>query len=155
VERASRPARWVVLALSIGVSLSLAVGAWATGPGGWDHLGTGAQNDSAALNGRVDALISVRHFGAIPDSVYAGGVFTSAGGNTSAVSIARWDGGAWHSIGAPRISTATGADIDAIAVDTTTGKVYVGGTSPTRATTPPPTSWRSGMASVGSRSAPR
>jgi plastocyanin len=127
VERASRPARWVVLALSIVVSLSLAVGAWATGPGGWDHLGTGGANDSAALNGRVDVLLSVGHFGAIPDSVYAGGVFTSAGGNTSAVAVARWDGSAWHSIGAPPLSTATGAGIDAIAVDPTTGKVYVGG----------------------------
>jgi hypothetical protein len=79
------------------------------------------------LNGRVDALTSVAHFGAIPDSVYAGGVFTSAGGNTSAVSIARWDGNAWHSIGAPPISTAAGAGVDAIAYDSVTGTVYVGG----------------------------
>jgi PKD repeat protein len=110
----------VVSLLTVGV-------ADATGPGGWDHLGTGATSSAAALNGRVDALISVAHFGAIPDSVYAGGVFTSAGGNTSAVSIARWDGTAWHSIGAPPISTATGAGVEAIAVDRVTGKIYVGG----------------------------
>jgi hypothetical protein len=117
----------VALALSIVVSLWLAAAASATGQGGWDHLGTGATSSSAALNGRVDALISVLHFGAIPDSVYAGGVFTSAGGNTSAVSIARWDGTAWHSIGAPPISSAAGASVAAIAVDRVTGKVYVGG----------------------------
>lgn len=127
--QAARPTRstWMALGLSLVVSLSTSVAASATGPGGWDHLGTGAANGSAALNGRVDALISVPHFGAIPDSVYAGGVFTSAGGSTSAVSIARWDGSAWHSIGAPPISTVAGAGVDAIAVDSVTGKIYVGG----------------------------
>jgi PKD repeat protein len=115
---------WVVLVLS----LWMAADASATGPGGWDHLGAGATSGAGALNGRVDALIGVRHFGAIPDSVYAGGVFTSAGGISSAVTIARWDGAAWHSIGAPPISKATGAGVKAIAVDPTTGKVYVGGT---------------------------
>jgi plastocyanin len=114
------PVMWLVLALCLAASLWMAAAASATGPGGWDHLGTG-------VNGRVDALVSVRHLGAIPDSVYAGGVFTSAGGVTSAVTVARWDGTAWHSIGAPPISTATGAGVDAIAVDPATGKVYVGG----------------------------
>jgi PKD repeat protein len=127
--QAGRPARltWVVLGLSIVVSLWMAAAVSATGPGGWDHLGTGAASSGAALNGRVDVLTSVPHFGAIPDSVYAGGVFTSAGGSTSAVAVARWDGSAWHSIGAPPISTAAGAGVDAIAVDRVTGKVYVGG----------------------------
>ena len=127
--RVAGPARlsWVILALSIVVSLGMAADVSATGPGGWDHLGTGATSDAAALNGRVDALISVPHHGAIPDSVYAGGVFTRAGGNASAVAVARWDGDAWHSIGAPPISTATGAAVDAIAVDPVTGTVYVGG----------------------------
>ena len=85
----SRVARAAVLGLSIVLSLLAAASASATGPGGWDHLGTGAASSAAALNGRVDALISIGHFGAIPDSVYAGGVFTRAGGNTSAVAIAR------------------------------------------------------------------
>ena len=122
MKRGTGPARGTcaALGLSILVSLCAASGAAATGPGGWDHLGTG-------VNARVDALISVPHFGAIPDSVYAGGVFTSAGGNTSAVAVARWDGEAWHSIGAPPISSATGARIDAIAVDPATNKIYVGG----------------------------
>ena len=76
----------------------------------------------------MSALISVPHYGAIPDSVYAGGVFRPAGGRQPvAVAVARWDGTAWHSIGAPPISAATGAAVDAIAVDRITGKVYVGG----------------------------
>jgi chitodextrinase len=111
----------LLMGLVLALSLGMAAGASATGPGGWDHLG------APGLNGRVDALITVPHFGAIPDSVYAGGVFTSAGAITSAVGIARWDGVAWHSIGAPPISHATGAGVDAIAVDRATGKVYVGG----------------------------
>ena len=120
--RGTGPARvtCMAFALLIVVSLGAAPDASATGPGGWDHLGTG-------VNGRVDALVSVPHFGAIPDSIYAGGVFTSAGGNTSAVTVARWDGEAWHSIGAPPISSAAGAGVDAIAVDRATGRIYVGG----------------------------
>ncbi len=100
----------------------VATPALSTGPGGWDHLGT-AGNSGSALDGRVDALSTVAHYGAIPDSIYAGGVFTSASGITSAASIARWDGSAWHSIGAPKLN----GGVDAIAVDRATGKVYVGG----------------------------
>ena len=122
MRRGTGPARATCTALwiALGVCLGAPAGAWATGPGGWDHLGDG-------VNGRVDALVSVPHHGAVPDSVYAGGVFTSAGGNTSAVAVARWDGLAWHSIGAPPISSATGAGVRAIAVDAATGNVYVGG----------------------------
>jgi plastocyanin len=88
---------------------------FATGPGGWDHLGLGPSPALSALDGRVDAL-----YAAAPDALYAGGVFTRAGDST-AVSIARWDGSAWHSIGAPALN----GGVDAIAVDN--GKVYVGG----------------------------
>jgi hypothetical protein len=115
------------LACAVGLVLGSGTLAVATGPGGWDHLGTGATPSSAALDGRVDALISVPHVGTIPDSMYAGGVFTRAGGSSAAAMIARWDGESWHSIGAPAISTATGAAVHAIAVDGTTGKIYVGG----------------------------
>ena len=75
-----------------------------------------------ALNGRVDALYAAPHSGSLPDSLYAGGVFTSAGGDTTAVSIARWDGSSWHSLGAPALN----GGVDAIAVDRH-GNVYVGG----------------------------
>ena len=111
---AAWPVRLILgLMASVVISLGIATPAMATGPGGWDHLGTGATASVAALNGRVDALDSVPHFGSQPDSVYAGGVFTSAGGNTSAASIARWDGSSWHSVGAPRLN----GGVDAIAVD--------------------------------------
>ncbi len=111
------------LTASLVMLLGIAMPAMATGPGGWDHLGTGATASVGALNGRVDALDSVPHFGSQPDSLYAGGVFTSAGGDTTAASIARWDGTSWHPVGAPVLN----GGVDAIAVDTTTGKVYVGG----------------------------
>ena len=121
---AAWPVRLILgLTASVVISLGIATPAMATGPGGWDHLGTGATASVAALNGRVDALDSVPHFGSQPDSLYAGGVFTSAGGDTTAASIARWDGSSWHSVGAPVLN----GGVDAIAVDTSTGKVYVGG----------------------------
>ena len=114
---AVRPARLILgLTVSIVMLLGVAPPALATGPGGWDHLGTGATATVAALNGRVDAL-----YAAAPNALYAGGVFTSAGGDGTAVSIARWDGSAWHSLGAPPLN----GGVDAIAVDG--GKVYVGG----------------------------
>jgi PKD repeat protein len=116
-----------VLACSVALLLGSATVASATGPGGWDHLGTGVTPTSGSLDGRVDALISVRQFAQIPDSIYAGGVFTSAGGNAATAMIARWDGSAWHSIGAPVISTVTGATVHTIAYDGVTGKLYVGG----------------------------
>ncbi len=134
------------LAVCLGMFLGSATLASATGPGGWDHLGTGATLSSAALNGRVDSLVAVPHFGSIPDSIYAGGVFTSAGGNASAAMIARWDGAAWHSIGAPVISTVVGASVHAIAVDGATGRVLSAGTSSTPAETRTPTSSRCGTA---------
>jgi PKD repeat protein len=96
--------------------LGVATPALSTGPGGWDHLGTGATPAVGALNGRVDVL-----YAAGPNALYAGGVFTSAGGDGSAASIARWDGSAWHSLGAPPLN----GGVEAIAVDS--GKVYVGG----------------------------
>jgi PKD repeat protein len=106
---------WFLFVL-VAMVLGLETDAWATGPGGWDHLGTGATAALGGLNGRVDAL-----YAATPTALYAGGVFTSAGGDTSAASIARWDGTAWHSIGAPPLT----GGVDAIAVDGS--KIYVGG----------------------------
>lgn len=111
------------LTVSVAMLLGVATPALSTGPGGWDHLGTGATGAVGGLDGRVDALYAAPHHGAIPDSIYAGGVFTSAGGNASAAYIARWDGSSWHSIGAPPLN----GGVDAIAVDGATGNVYVGG----------------------------
>jgi PKD repeat protein len=115
VPHAARPGRWTAV-LAFSIAILLGAPASATGPGGWDHLGTGATLSASALNGRVDAL----HVAA-PNALYAGGVFTSAGGDSTAVSIARWDGVAWHSLGAPALN----GGVAAIAADG--GKVYVGG----------------------------
>jgi hypothetical protein len=107
----------LVLALSVGLLLSMSTGARASiSPGGWDRLGVGGAPNTSALNGRVDAL-----YAAAPDSLYAGGAFTSASGDTTASHVARWDGRAWHSIGAPALN----GDVHAIAYDG--GKLYVGG----------------------------
>ena len=122
VMHAAWPVRLMLgLTVSISMLLGIATPTLATGPGGWDHLGTGATASVAALNGRVDALHVAPHSGSLPDSLYAGGVFTSAGGDGTAVSIARWDGSAWHSLEAPALN----GGVDAIAVDG--NKVYVGG----------------------------
>jgi Divergent InlB B-repeat domain len=55
-------------------------------------------------------------------SLYVGGSFTSAGGNTNATHIARWDGSAWKALGA---ANSLNGDVHAIA--TYGGKVYAGG----------------------------
>ena len=146
VSRAARTNASRVAALSIGLVLALGADATAAiSPGGWDHLGDGGAPNTSSLNGRVDAL-----YAAAPDALYAGGVFTSAGGDATASYIARWDGSAWHAIGAPALN----GDVDAIAVEAR--NVYVGRTtSPTPVAMPTPTSSRSGTASAGSRSAIR
>ncbi len=118
--RAARPAS--ALASLIGLLLCLSATASATGPGGWDHLGVGATPSLSALNGKVDSLLTVSS-----TAMYAGGVFTSAGGDPAATMIARWDGAGWHPIGPTAISTATGATVDAIAYDSVTGRLFVGG----------------------------
>ncbi len=111
-----------LVALAVGLLISLGASASAAGPGGWDHLGVGATPSLSALNGKVDAL-----YNAGSTALYAGGVFTSAGGDPAATMIARWDGAGWNPIGPTAISTATGASVDAIAYDRVTGRVFVGG----------------------------
>src|SRR5205823_11985874 len=113
----ARARRRTLCGFSIVLALVFAGNAAAnTSPGGWDRLGTGATPTTSALNGRVDVL-----FRAGPYALYAGGAFTSAGGDSTASHIARWDGKAWHSLGAPALN----GDIRAIAY--AGGKLYVGG----------------------------
>ena len=120
VSRAARTNASRVAALSIGLLLSAS--AAAAGPGGWDHLGTGATPSLSALNDKVDSLLNVSS-----TALYAGGAFTGAGGDPAARMIARWDGAGWHPIGPTAISTASGASVDAIAYDGVTGRIFVGG----------------------------
>src|SRR5205085_11986605 len=56
-------------------------------------------------------------------NLYAGGLFTNAGGAT-ANHIAKWDGSAWSTLGGG-IDDAPGVTVDAIAIDGT--DIYAGG----------------------------
>ena len=107
---------FVALAFALAAVLSISLGAAATGPGGWDHLGNGGSSAVPALNGAVYAL-NVEN----PGVLYAGGAFTEAGGNPKAAYIARWNGSTWSSLG----NTPLNGAVNAIAYHA--GKVYAGG----------------------------
>jgi len=55
----------------------------------WTHVGNGGAPGIASLNGSVTAL----H--ADGADLYVGGIFTDAGGVTSADYVAKWNGTAW------------------------------------------------------------
>jgi hypothetical protein len=106
----------------LGVS-ALVIGAFATlapaaGPGGWDHLGTGATPTSKSLNLVADALL------ATPGGLYVGGKFTDAGGIPNADRIAKWNGSNWSAVSSSTEQIGNG-EVFAIAV--AGGKVYAGG----------------------------
>jgi hypothetical protein len=107
--------------LAVVVSLALVAAgsadAPAAGPGGWDHLGTGATPTTAALNGAVRAFDTG---GA--GTLIAGGSFTDAGGNPNADHIAAWDGSTWSAFG----TTPLNGDVFALAYSN--GRVFAGGT---------------------------
>jgi hypothetical protein len=107
----------LVVAFAVILAVLLVSLAMATGPGGWDHLGDAGTPGTDALNGTVSDL-----YVAGPGALYAGGTFTSAGGNTAAAYVAKWDGTSWGPAAAPIL----GGSVDAIAV--AGGKLYVGGT---------------------------
>jgi hypothetical protein len=105
-----------VLALVIG---GLATLAPAAGPGGWDHLGTGATPATKSLNLVASALEVT------PGALYVGGKFTDAGGIANADRIAKWNGSSWSAVSSSTEQIANG-EVFAIAV--AGGKVYAGGT---------------------------
>ncbi|MEX0747431.1 MAG: T9SS type A sorting domain-containing protein [Rhodothermales bacterium] len=89
----------------------------------WSGLGEGMATKWEAIHGSVGALAVHR------DTLYAGGLFTSAGG-VSAALVASWDGETWHSMGDEFADMSQGIGaIEAMAVDEN-GKVYVGGVLP-------------------------
>jgi hypothetical protein len=100
------------------LSVAVAQPAGAVGPGGWNHVGVGATSTQASLDGAVYALNTDN-----PGVLYAGGNFTSAGGNSKAKRIARWNGSNWSSLGTTPL-----ADGAVFAIAYHAGKVYVGGT---------------------------
>ena len=84
--------------------------------GAWSHLGDAGRAGTASLNGAVYALNADA-----PGLLYAGGSFTSAGGNSKAAHLASWNGSKWAAVGSPALN----GDVHAIAYHA--GKVYVGG----------------------------
>jgi hypothetical protein len=116
--------RWLAGASATGLLLLVTLGgtASATGPGGWDHLGGGATAGTPALNGTVSALNTDR-----PNTLYVGGSFTAAGGVAGADRIAAWNGTTWSAVSSAGSQIANGL-VDAIAYDSVTGKLFVGGT---------------------------
>ena len=83
--------------------------------GAWSHVGTGGKAGVPSLDGAVYALNADD-----PGVLFAGGSFTSAGGNPKAAHLARWNGSAWSAVG-PTLN----GDVHAIAYKA--GKVFVGG----------------------------
>lgn len=73
----------------------------------WNALGGG-------LNGRVNVITVVG-----PD-IYAGGIFSNAGGDTNADNIARWDGHHWNALG-------TGLNGEVTTIVSVGPDLYVGG----------------------------
>jgi hypothetical protein len=106
----------LAVAMSIAALALPTTGVSATGPGGWDHIGTGVPATTSSLNGHVTAL---KASGSV---LYVGGDFTNAGGVPNADRIAKWNGSAWSALGS---GIGNGA-VYAIAV--AGGKVYAGGT---------------------------
>jgi hypothetical protein len=88
--------------------------------GNWSPLGSGIANGGVTALGVFD--------GGLGPSLYAGGVFSAAGGGPC-LNIARWDGMAWHSVGAG-IGTPGNSDIIyslATFDDGTGSALYAGG----------------------------
>ncbi len=108
-----------VLAASAVTVGAIATWALAAGPGGWDHLGTGAAPGSKSLNLSASALEVT------PGALYVGGKFTDAGGLANADRIATWNGSTWSAVSSSTEQIANG-EVFAIAV--AGGKVYAGGT---------------------------
>jgi hypothetical protein len=113
-----RTALTLATAAVLTIALASAAGAGQVGPGGWAHVGVGSTAQNPSLNGAVYALNTSN-----PGVLYAGGNFTSAGGNTKAQRIARWNGSTWSSLGNTPISNG-----GVFAIAYSAGKVYVGGT---------------------------
>ena len=82
---------------------------------GWSNLGSGVSLD----NSQVASVLALTASGS---TLYAGGVFTLAGGS-AASNIARWDGTRWNALGAG--VTGGSAAVNAIAV--AGADLYVGG----------------------------
>ncbi len=102
------------LSLLLVACLALSGSAFATGPGGWNHLG---ETGPSALNGHVTAM-NADTAGAL----YLGGNFTNAGGIAAADRIAKWNGTKWSALGTTPLGNGS-----VFAIETHGAKVYAGG----------------------------
>lgn len=93
------------------------VAALAPDGGAWTSLGSGLNNEVRALALQGQATPSL-----VDDTLYAGGFFTDAGGDTDADKIAAWDGTSWSALGSGLDDVAF-----ALAVDESRNLVYAGG----------------------------
>src|SRR5262245_36972647 len=116
LAREPRASRVATLALTMAavVGFASAHTAAAATSGGWSNLGTSGVPGSAPLNAPVFSMTRVG------TNLYIGGSFTDAGGIGAADRLARWDGNAWHAVGA-----GLNGEIRSIVLDGT--KVYVAG----------------------------
>ena len=108
-----------VLALSLVAISGLATWALATGPGGWDHLGTGNHPGGDSLDLVASAIVV-----ATPNVLLVGGEFTDAGGVPNADRIALWNGLAWTAISSSSSQISNGR---VSAITASTGKIFAGG----------------------------
>ena len=104
-----------VVALALAATVCVAASAATTGPGGWSDLGA---TGKAGLNGSVYALNADTFGGHV---LFAGGAFTSAGGDPTISHLGAWNGTKWIAVGAPVLNGA----VHAIAYNN--GRVYAGG----------------------------
>ena len=135
-----------VLATAVTVTVLFAPAAAALGPGGWDHVGVGASPSMSSLDGTVSAINTDN-----PGVLYAGGNFTSAGGNSKANAhraLERFE--LEFASAPPRSRTASWTRSP-----TTPARCTWAAPSRTRAVTRTPTSSRSGTAPRGARRAYR
>ncbi len=122
----SKPTRSTAVKGLAALLLVLALSAGAPGRAGaappakvavaWSHVGDAGKAGTSSLNGAVYALNT-----SDPGVLFAGGSFTSAGGNPKASHLARWNGTTWAAVGSPSLN----GDVHAIAYSP--GKLIVGG----------------------------
>ncbi|HZC54361.1 MAG TPA: hypothetical protein VE441_17960 [Mycobacterium sp.] len=109
------------LACVLALTLAGMTPAFATGPGGWDHVGVGSTSTTPSLqSGSSVTAMNTDN----PGVLYVGGNFTSAGGNAKAKRIARWNGTSWSALG----NGLPDGGVFAIAYDKQTDRVFAGGT---------------------------
>lgn len=112
----ARAALLLMALVTIAISPAQAL---AVSSGGWNNIGHGPTATSNALNGKVETFTNVG------TTLYVGGDFTDAGGIAAADHIAKWNGTSWSALGGGLGDAASA--VYAIAVDTTTGKVFAAG----------------------------